>query len=144
MINIMSPANRYPFFQSTFWNSFSRIFFFFKKTFPFWFKFRWTLSPSSKTIGKYWFRYWIGAEQPASHYMNQWWPIEYIYTYIYIYTPFAKSNGRFFQKQKINKMPLSNLYDFWWVHKMHASVHFLCKIYCLFALTRSALGFKMR
>ena len=44
-------------------------------------------------------------------------------------TPFAKSNGRFFSDTKLNMMPLSNLYNFWWVHKMHASVHFLCKIY---------------
>ena len=56
-------------------------------------------------------------------------------------TPFAKSNGRFFSDTKINMMPSSNLYDFWWVHKMHASVHFLFKIYWLLALTRSAPGF---
>ena len=57
------------------------------------------------------------------------------------YTPFAKSNGWFVSDTKINMMPLSNLYDFWWVHKMHASVHFLCKIYWLFTLTRFAPGF---
>ena len=28
------------------------------------------------------------------------------------YTPFAKTNGRFFSDTKINMMPLSNLYDF--------------------------------
>ena len=44
-------------------------------------------------------------------------------------TPFAKNNGRFFSDTKNNMMPLFNLYKFWWVHKMHASVHFLCKIY---------------
>ena len=27
-----------------------------------------------------------------------------------------------------------NLYDLWWVHKMNASVHFLCKIYGLFLI----------
>ena len=41
---------------------------------------------------------------------------------------------------KINTMPSSNLQEFWWMHKMHASAHFLCKIYWLFALTRSAPG----
>ena len=55
--------------------------------------------------------------------------------------PVAKSDGRFFSDKKMNMMPSSNLYDFWWVHKMHASVHFLCKIYWLFALTRFAPGF---
>ena len=29
-----------------------------------------------------------------------------------IYTPFDKSNGRFFSDTKINMMPLSNLYNF--------------------------------
>ena len=35
-------------------------------------------------------------------------------------TPFAKSNVRCFPDTKINMMPSPNLYDFWWVHKMHA------------------------
>ena len=48
---------------------------------------------------------------------------------VYIYTPFAKSNGRFFSDTEINMMPSSNLYDFWLVHKMHVAVHFMCKIY---------------
>ena len=77
------------------------------------------------------------------------WIIGYIMTWKYPfsqlslmqYTPFAKSNGRFFSDTKINMMPLSNLYDFWWVHKIYASVHFLCKIYWLFAFIRSAPGF---
>ena len=56
-------------------------------------------------------------------------------------TPFAKSNGRFFSDAKFNMIPSSNLYDFWWVNGMHAIVNFLCKIYWLFALTRSAPGF---
>ena len=55
-------------------------------------------------------------------------------------TPFAKSNGRFFPDTKIIMTTSSNLYNFWWVHEMHAIGHFLCKIYWLFALTRSALG----
>ena len=47
-----------------------------------------------------------------------------------VYTPFAKSNGRFFfTDAKINMMPSSDLCDFWWVHEMHASVYFLYKIY---------------
>ena len=56
------------------------------------------------------------------------------------YTPFAKSNGRFFPDTKNNMMPSSNFYDFWWMHKMHTSGYFLRKIYWLFALTRSVPG----
>ena len=59
----------------------------------------------------------------------------------FIYTPFAKSNGRFFSDTKINMMASSNLHDFWWVHKMHVTVHVMCKIYWIFALTRTAPGF---
>ena len=55
--------------------------------------------------------------------------------------PSPKVMADFFSDTKINMMPLSILYDFWWVHKMHASLHFLCKIYWLFALTRFAPGF---
>ena len=54
----------------------------------------------------------------------------------------AKRNGRFFPDTQIIMTTSSNLYNFWWVHKMHEIGHFLCKIYWLFALTRSALGFK--
>ena len=53
-----------------------------------------------------------------------------------------KVMATFYQRQKINMVPSSDLYDFWWVHKMHASGHFLCKIYWLFALTHSAPGSK--
>ena len=55
-------------------------------------------------------------------------------------TPFANINGRFFPDTKIIMTTSSNLYNFWWVHEMHAIGHFLCKLYWLFALTRSALG----
>ena len=57
-----------------------------------------------------------------------------------LHTPFAKSNGRFFSETSINMMPSSNLYDFWWVHKMYASVHFLCKIYWFFCIDPFCTG----
>ena len=49
------------------------------------------------------------------------------FSILMIYTLRQKS-WPIFSDTKINMMPSSNLYDFWWVHKMHASVHFLCKI----------------
>ena len=52
-------------------------------------------------------------------------------------TAFAKSNSRFFPDTKIITIIIV---QFWWVHKMHASGHFLCEIYWLFALTHSAPG----
>ena len=55
--------------------------------------------------------------------------------------PSPKVMADFFSDTKIDMMSLSNLYDFWWVHIMHASVHFLCKIYRIFALTHFAPGF---
>ena len=59
------------------------------------------------------------CRQATSHYPSQCWPRS---------TPFAKSNGRFFSDTKMNMMPSSNLYDFWWVHKMHVTVHFVQNI----------------
>ena len=59
----------------------------------------------------------------------------YLLNFIYVddgvtyYTPFAKSNGRFIPDTKISMMPSSNLYNLWWVHKVHAGGHFLYKIY---------------
>ena len=58
--------------------------------------------------------------------------------------PSPKVMAFFFSETKINMIPSSDLYYFWWVHEMYASVHFLCKIYWLFALTLSAPGFLMR
>ena len=26
------------------------------------------------TISQYWFKWWLGAKQATSHYLNQWWP----------------------------------------------------------------------
>ena len=39
---------------------------------------------------------------------------------------------------KLNMMPPSNLHDFLWKYKLHASGHFLCKIYWLLALASYA------
>ena len=62
--------------------------------------------------------------------------------YAYIYTPFDKSNGRFFSDAKINMIPSSNLHDFWWVYWMHVHVNFPCKIYWPFGLTLYPRGSK--
>ena len=58
------------------------------------------------------------------------------------HTPFAKSNGQFFSNTKVNMMPLSNLYDFWWVHEIHASVHFWAKYldFCINPLCTGVLN----
>ena len=37
-------------------------------------RFHWNLFPSFQlTIFQHWFRYWLGAVQVTSHYLNQWW-----------------------------------------------------------------------
>ena len=39
----------------------------------FWWKFHWTLFPWIQlTIFQHWFRWWLGAGQATSHYLNQW------------------------------------------------------------------------
>ena len=43
--------------------------------FEFRLKFHWRLFLKVQlTIFQHWFRYWLGAEQATSHYLNQWWP----------------------------------------------------------------------
>ena len=42
--------------------------------FEFWLKFHWSLFLGVQlTISQHWFRWWLGADQATSHYLNQWW-----------------------------------------------------------------------
>ena len=54
--------------------------------------------------------------------------------------PSPKIMADFFPDTKINMMPSPNLYDFWWVHKMHASGHFPSKIYCPYYINPFCTG----
>ena len=55
--------------QTTFSNAFSWM-----KMFEFRLKFHWSLFLRfQSTIFQHWFRYWLGAVQATSHYLNQWW-----------------------------------------------------------------------
>ena len=57
------------FLQTTFSSAFSSM-----KMFEFWLRFHWSLFLSVKlTIFQHWFRWWLGAKQVTSHYVNQWW-----------------------------------------------------------------------
>ena len=56
-------------FQTTFSNEFSWM-----KMYEFRFPFHWSLFLGVQiTIFQHWFRYWLGADQAPSHYLNQWW-----------------------------------------------------------------------
>ena len=56
-------------FLTTFWNAFS-----WTKTYEFRFRFYWNLFLGVQlTIYQHWFRWWLGAVQPTSHYLGQWW-----------------------------------------------------------------------
>ena len=56
-------------FQTTFWNGFSWM-----KMFEYRLKFHWNLFLRVQlTIFQHWFRWWLGAVQATSHYLNQWW-----------------------------------------------------------------------
>ena len=44
------------------------------KIYEFRLKFHWSLFPRVQlTIFQHWFRWWLGADQATSHYLNQWW-----------------------------------------------------------------------
>ena len=71
--------------QTTFSNAFSWM-----KMFEFRLKFHWSLFLKVRwTIFQYWFRYWLGAVQATSHYLNQWWLVyRRIHTSLHFgYTP---------------------------------------------------------
>ena len=56
-------------FHTTFSNGFSWM-----KLFKFRLRFHWSLFPRVQIIiFQHWFRYWLGAGQATSHYLNQWW-----------------------------------------------------------------------
>ena len=43
-------------------------------SFAFWLKFHWSLFLRVQlTVFHHWFRWWLGAGQATSHYLNQWW-----------------------------------------------------------------------
>ena len=53
------------------WNTFSWM-----KMYEFLIRFHWSLFLKVKlTIFHHWFRWWLGADQATSHYLNQWWLI---------------------------------------------------------------------
>ena len=57
--------------QTMFSNAFSWM-----KIYEFCLKFHWSLFRRFQlTIFQHWFRYWLGAVQATSHYLNQWWLI---------------------------------------------------------------------
>ena len=56
-------------FQTTFSNAFSLL-----RMYQFCLRFHWSLFLMFKlTIFQHWFRWWLGANQGTSHYLNQWW-----------------------------------------------------------------------
>ena len=55
--------------QMTLSNAFSWM-----KIYAFWLRFHWSVFLRVKlTIFQLWFRYWLGADQATTHYLNQWW-----------------------------------------------------------------------
>ena len=57
--------------QTTFSNAFSWM-----EIYEFRLQFHWSLLLRDQlTIIQHWVRYWFGANQAPSHYLNQWWPI---------------------------------------------------------------------
>ena len=63
-------------FQTTLSNAFSCM-----KILELWLKFHWSLSLRVQlTIVHHWFRWWLGAHQATSYYLNQWW-LDYWHIY---------------------------------------------------------------
>ena len=86
--------------QMTFSNAFSWM-----KSFVFWIKFNLHLFLVQLIVGQYWFRWWLGAEQATSHYLNQHWPSSL--------THICDTRGRW-----VNSLWSSDI--IWW-HKLSSS-----------------------
>ena len=71
IFNSFPPWTKWPpFCQTTFSVAFSWV-----KIVEFRLKFHWNTFPGVQlTISQHWFRYWLGADQATSHYLDQWWP----------------------------------------------------------------------
>ena len=68
-INTLRPRKMAAISQTMFSNAFSWM-----KMFEFCLRFRWSLFLRVQlTIFHHWFRWWLGADQATSHYLNQWW-----------------------------------------------------------------------
>ena len=73
MLNTLRSRKKWPpFFQTTLSNAFSWL-----KMYEFRLRFHWSLFPRVQltTIFQHWFKWWLGAGQATSHYLNQWWLI---------------------------------------------------------------------
>ena len=79
-------------FQTTFSNAFS-----WTKMYKFLLRFHWSLFPWVQlTLFLHWFRQWLGAGQPTSHYLDQWWLVYWrIYASLSLneFTHFASGNA---------------------------------------------------
>ena len=96
--------------QTTFSSAFSWM-----KMLKFRSKFRWSLFLKVQlTIFQHWFRWWLGAEQATSHYLNQWWPNST--THIFVIRP------QWVNKQRV----LMHGHQGWNVR------HGLCHIYMIY------------
>ena len=68
-VNTLRPRQNGCHWQTTFSNAFSWM-----KIYEFRLRFHWNLFLRVQlTIFQHWFRWWLGADQAASHYLNQWW-----------------------------------------------------------------------
>ena len=68
LFNTLTPKQMDAISQTTFSNAFSWM-----KMFEFRLKFHWSLFLRFQlTIFQHWFRYWLGAVQATSHYLNKW------------------------------------------------------------------------
>ena len=80
-------------FQMTFSSAFSSM-----KMLEFRLRFHWSLFLRVQlTIIQHWFRYWLGASQATSHYLNQWW---LVYWRIYASPGLNELMGDIFDGQK--------------------------------------------
>ena len=123
--------------QTIFSNAFSWM-----KMYEFRLEFHWSLFLRVQlTIFQHWFRWWLGAVQATSHYMNQWWSNQL--THICVTRPqwVDGSSVMMFHNHDVNRdVEKEGLWLHWGLNKMdtfcrqHLHVHFLSRKIIVFCL----------
>ena len=97
-VNTLRPKQDGRHFQTTFSNAFSWM-----KIFNFRLRFPWRLFPRFQlTIFQHWFRWWLGAGEATSHYLNQWWSVYW----------------RIYASLGLNELRIAHLWQ-WILHVQH-------------------------
>ena len=116
-VNSSPPGQNGCHFADNFFNAFSWM-----KMYQFRLRFHWNLFLRLKfTIFQQWFRWWLGADQATSHYLNQWWLASWcinaslgLNELMYVYQDVINLNPDWFLKASMKQISVElDIYPSW-------------------------------